>query len=91
MPASVPAAPTSNGNGGGLSMASLKNSLLSIPGTGTPSRSSTPDHRVENTSGYIDTVFAGKSEQAAGVQKLLKSKGFIPPDLVDAEVQWFYQ
>ena len=45
----------------------------------------------DSLSGYTDTVFEGKVEQATKVQKLLKDKGFIPPDLVDAEVAWFYQ
>jgi glutamate dehydrogenase len=72
-------------------MAPVKAALLSVPGTGTHTpRAATPDHILKNTTGYTDTVFEGKTEQAAAVQTLLKGKGFIPPDLVDAEVQWFY-
>lgn len=41
-------------------------------------------------SGYNETVFEGKKEQAAKVQELLKSKGFISQELLGNEVAWFY-
>ncbi|KAK0522349.1 NAD-dependent glutamate dehydrogenase [Tilletia horrida] len=88
-----------NGNGNGHSYAGplgpsgtahLKAALLSMPST--PNRAGTPgsDHVVANNIGYSATVFAGKAEQAKEVAALLKLKGFIPPNLVDAEVNWFY-
>ncbi|CAD6909819.1 unnamed protein product [Tilletia caries] len=75
---------------GNASMAHLKAALLSVPGT--PNRTGTPgsDHKIANHIGYSDTVFAGKAEQAKEVVATLKHKGFIPPDLVEAEVNWFY-
>lgn len=41
-------------------------------------------------SGYRDTVYADKDVQCLKVIENLKSKGFIPADLVDNEVNWFY-
>ena len=70
----------------------VKNALLSAT-TSTPrSGSHTPiDHVIANNAGYTDTVFEGKADQAAQVKQLLSSKGFMPADLVTAEVDWFYQ
>jgi len=78
--------PLANNN----NMGHLKAALLSIPNT--PSRSGTPasDHKVANNIGYFDTVFAGKQEQAKKVAALLKNNAYIPPNLIDAEVNWFY-
>lgn len=73
------------------SLGNVKAALLSVPGANGSPRPTTPDHVLANTTGYTDTVFEGKRDQAAAVTKLLKDKGFIPPNLVDAEVQWFYQ
>ena len=42
-------------------------------------------------SGYTDPVFEGKAEQASQVKAMLKERGFIPPDLAEGEVDWFYQ
>ncbi len=82
-------------------MGDVQAALLSVPGTpGSRSGTGTPvphghghHHaaRLPNTSGYTDTVFDGKSEQAAAVQQRLRAKGFLPAELVDAEVAWFYQ
>lgn len=72
----------------------VKSALLSATNsTSTPrSGSHTPiDHIIANNAGYTDTVFEGKADQAAQVKQLLSSKGFIPPNLVTAEVDWFYQ
>ncbi|WFD29759.1 glutamate dehydrogenase [Malassezia sp. CBS 17886] len=49
------------------------------------------DHLVENTTGYMDTVFSGKKAQAAQVQEILEHSGFIPHELVSSEVAWFYE
>ncbi|KAK0548231.1 NAD-dependent glutamate dehydrogenase [Tilletia horrida] len=71
-------------------MAHLKAALLSAPGT--PLRPGSPgaELKVANNTGYSDTVFDGKPQQAKKVAAILKAKGYIPPDLVDAEVNWFY-
>jgi glutamate dehydrogenase len=42
------------------------------------------------TIGYVAHVFNGKEEQMANVVTYIKSKGFIPSELVDNEVSWFY-
>jgi glutamate dehydrogenase len=42
-------------------------------------------------SGYTDPVFEGKADQANQVKTMLKERGFIPPDLAEGEVDWFYQ
>ncbi|KAJ1560574.1 NAD-dependent glutamate dehydrogenase, partial [Cladochytrium tenue] len=43
------------------------------------------------TDGYTNNVFAGKLEQQTQVATVLADKGFIPPELVANEVEWFYQ
>ncbi|PWN49527.1 putative glutamate dehydrogenase, NAD(+)-specific [Violaceomyces palustris] len=89
----APAVDREPANGDALaSLSGVKAALLSVPGTPLRSGTHTPiDHKVENNAGYTDTVFEGKAEQASQVKTQLKEKGFIPPDLVDAEVDWFYQ
>lgn len=70
----------------------VKSALLSVSNSAPRSGSHTPiDHVIANNAGYTDTVFEGKADQAAQVKQLLSSKGFMPPDLVTAEVDWFYQ
>lgn len=69
----------------------VKSALLSAANSAPRSGSHTPiDHIIANNAGYTDTVFEGKADQAAQVKQLLSSKGFLPPDLVTAEVDWFY-
>ncbi|KZV84784.1 hypothetical protein EXIGLDRAFT_559959, partial [Exidia glandulosa HHB12029] len=45
---------------------------------------------VQNTSGYSTPTFAGKDTQRAQVVAAVASKGFIPSELVQNEVAWFY-
>ena len=71
-------------------LASLKTSLMTPPsGAGTPNRPHTP--AVANNAGYTEPVFEGKAEQANQVKAMLRERGFLPPDLSDSEVDWFYQ
>jgi hypothetical protein len=69
-------------------------------GSSTPSRtprSGTPiathlalsgkNHKIVEKTGYTDIRFPGKEEQFQKVVKALKSKGFIPNDLVENEVR----
>jgi glutamate dehydrogenase len=42
-------------------------------------------------SGYVSTHFAGKDDQMLKVYSFIKEKGFIPEELVDSEVAWFYK
>jgi glutamate dehydrogenase len=48
-------------------------------------------HTIAFCSGYNDPVFDGKAEQASQVKTMLKERGFIPPDLAEGEVDWFYK
>ena len=74
-------------------------SPVSATGTSTPSRtprSGTPitthlalggkNHKIMEKTGYTDIRFPEKDEQFRQVIKALRSKGFIPNDLVEIEV-----
>src|SRR5271156_2334449 len=93
MPPST-AAPGSSG-----SASSVRSNGSVVTGTSTPSRtprSGTPftahtsqpakHYKLHEKTGYTDTSFPGKEKQLKDVIKALKSKGFIPDDLVDNEV-----
>lgn len=50
-------------------------------------------HRIsseQHQSGYAVTVFEGKQEQMVKVCAHIQDKGFVPRELVDNEVNWFY-
>ncbi|KAK0860286.1 NAD-dependent glutamate dehydrogenase [Friedmanniomyces endolithicus] len=57
---------------------------LSVPGA--------MQHRVlhETGPGYVAPKFEGKAKQMDEVKNQVDEKGFIPTDLVDDEVEWFY-
>lgn len=40
--------------------------------------------------GYVTPVFEGKEKQIEEVMDALETKGFIPQDLIEGEVLWFY-
>lgn len=44
-----------------------------------------------NSIGYAANMFSGKSAQMQQVCEKLKEKGFIPPQLIENEVIWFYK
>ncbi|CAO1629428.1 unnamed protein product [Sympodiomycopsis kandeliae] len=69
--------------------AGIKNSLLGIHGKQSGSGTGTPT--IPNANGYIETKFAGKQEQAKQVAARISETGFIPSELVDNEVTWFYE
>ncbi|KAG1751101.1 NADH-dependent glutamate dehydrogenase [Suillus lakei] len=46
--------------------------------------------RVRNLPGYTTPMFNGKDEQRAKVKVDVTAKGFIPRELVENEVDWFY-
>lgn len=52
--------------------------LLTVPGT----PSGLQQHKLKNTAGYENVVFAGKKAQADRVKELVRSKAFIPENLV---------
>jgi hypothetical protein len=45
---------------------------------------------VNEKIGYADTVFEGKHDQMLKVSAHIAEKGFIPKELVENEVAWFY-
>lgn len=66
---------------------------LFIPSTPSPLQKSNSDlalNKLKNDAGYTDTIYADKEEQCKKVINNLKGKGFIPENLVDNEVNWFY-
>ncbi|KAJ4992945.1 NAD-specific glutamate dehydrogenase [Stagonosporopsis vannaccii] len=68
---------------------SPKPTHLSVP---SGSGSSTP--RVipqEPSAGYVAATFEGKDQQMEAVMDSVEEKGFLPPELVEPEVKWFYQ
>ncbi|EJU02932.1 NAD-dependent glutamate dehydrogenase [Dacryopinax primogenitus] len=71
------------------------NGRLSVPGSPySPSSprtgSDTSINRIKNLPGYKNYQFAGKSAQQEEVEDNVASKGFIPAELVNNEVVWFY-
>jgi glutamate dehydrogenase len=42
-------------------------------------------------SGYVAPTFEGKEQQMEAVMDGVEDKGFIPPELVESEVKWFYK
>ncbi|CAG8550783.1 9839_t:CDS:2 [Diversispora eburnea] len=49
-----------------------------------------PNSMVRNSIGYSENIFDGKADQMLKVCEYLEGKGFIPKDLVNNEVKWFY-
>lgn len=68
-----------------ISTVPLKGENLSAPG------SANKMNHTYNEPGYQRTVFPGKQEQLTKVIESITAKGFIPKDLVPAEVAWFYK
>ncbi|EOQ99375.1 hypothetical protein E3P92_02439 [Wallemia ichthyophaga] len=66
---------------------------LFIPSTPSPLQKSNSDlalNKLKNDKGYTDTIYADKDVQCQKVIENLKHKAFIPENLVDNEVNWFY-
>ncbi|TYJ56279.1 hypothetical protein B9479_002966 [Cryptococcus floricola] len=63
------------------------NKLLSEEGARTPNGG----NRIrKDTIGYKSSPFPLKAEQQASVTRILSESGFMPQELVDGEVNWFY-
>ena len=43
-----------------------------------------------DSDGYAANTFAGKPEQMLKVRDYIAEKGFIPKELIENEVMWFY-
>ncbi|KAK8206798.1 NAD-dependent glutamate dehydrogenase [Zalaria obscura] len=65
---------------------------LSVPGLSTPNGSGmhTPRILQETGSGYVAPTFEGKDKQMEEVMDKVEDKGFIPPEFVESETNWFY-
>jgi glutamate dehydrogenase len=50
-------------------------------------------HRVlrSATVGYVAPEFKGKTEQMKQVHQIIKSAGWIPENLIDEQIKWFYE
>lgn len=46
---------------------------------------------VTRSDGYSINIFYEKAKQMAEVVRLIQSHGFIPAELVQTEVTWFYK
>ncbi|EJD34372.1 NAD-dependent glutamate dehydrogenase [Auricularia subglabra TFB-10046 SS5] len=70
----------------------MASSTLRVPGqaNGAPRASSESRLQLKNTSGYSTPTFAGKDAQRAQVVAAVAAKGFVPAELVQLEVAWFY-
>ena len=47
--------------------------------------------RKMSIDGYSSNIFEGKPEQMKQVANFISSKGFLPKELIEAEVAWFYK
>ncbi len=47
--------------------------------------------RKMSIDGYSSNVFEGKPAQMTQVAQFIAEKGFLPQDLIEAEVAWFYK
>lgn len=68
-----------------VSSVPLKGGHLAPPGQGEINHFERQDEV-----GYQQVVFPGKKDQMEKVIATLQSKGFMPNELVAAEVNWFY-
>ncbi|WOO79432.1 NAD-specific glutamate dehydrogenase [Vanrija pseudolonga] len=48
------------------------------------------ENRLKEKVGYVQSPFPLKASQQAQVAQILSQSGFIPPDFVQGEVDWFY-
>lgn len=69
--------------------------IVALQGSGlspspSPATSRHLPRKDSGGAGYLPHRFADKSAQMAKAAAILKEKGFIPQELVDVEVQWFY-
>jgi len=46
---------------------------------------------IHESDGYTENSFEGKMEQMKQVVEYISSKGFLPAELTEAEVAWYYK
>lgn len=64
---------------------------LSMSPTHGRSASIFSNNEVARSDGYSINIFSDKTKQMTEVVRLIQSHGFIPAELVQAEVKWFYK
>lgn len=57
----------------------------------SPLKVSGQDEEFINSDGYSDNYFNQKQEQMNDVVEYIAKKGFLPQDLIETEVAWFYK
>ena len=57
----------------------------------SPLKVSGQDEEFINSDGYSDNQFNQKQEQMNEVVDYIAKKGFLPQDLIETEVAWFYK
>lgn len=63
-------------------------SALQLP---TPLAANGQDHEFILSEGYSENMFEGKADQMEKVVKYIAEKGFLPENLIENEVTWFYK
>lgn len=61
---------------------------------GAGARAGTGGHgayRKASLDGYSSNIFPGKGAQMGVVANFIKTRGFLPPELIETEVAWFYK
>lgn len=57
----------------------------------SPLKVSGSDEEFIYSDGYSDNRYERKTEQMAEVVQYISEKGFLPQDLIENEVAWFYK
>lgn len=68
----------------------MTGSTLAPPAANGVTNGIAKSHTIENVDGYNANIFPGKNEQMVQVCQYLEKSGFIPQELVQNEVSWFY-
>lgn len=68
----------------------MTGSTLTPPAANGVTNGIAKSHTIENVDGYNANIFPGKNEQMVQVCQYLEKSGFIPQELVQNEVSWFY-
>jgi glutamate dehydrogenase len=63
---------------------------LNVPGSSGVSTPRIIPQEGAGGSGYVAPKFEGKEKQMEAVMDGVEEKGFMPPELVEAETRWFY-
>ncbi len=69
----------------------MASSSLANGTTAAASLSQQRKDRRLSIDGYTNNVFEGKPGQMAQVAAFIAQQGFLPAELIEAEVAWFYK